>query len=204
MNTDERMRALLALVDEHREARRAELLGKAREEARAAVVAASRQARSRVHDAIAAERKRYEAGVSAAEAQLHTRRRLAHQAREAAMVAAGWQRLRSALGARWADPDGRRRWAATLLERALGVLPRDAWEVRHAPSWPEAERRELAARVAGRDGPAVAFVAEPSIAAGFRVRAGHNTLDATLDGLLADRKAIEGRLLHRLEQAAAS
>jgi hypothetical protein len=50
----------------------------------------------------------------------------------------------------------------------------------------------------------VAFVAEPSIAAGFRVRAGHNTLDATLDGLLADRKAIEGRLLHRVEQAAAS
>ncbi len=83
------------------------------------------------------------------------------------------------------------------------MLPRGAWEVRHAPGWPEAERRELAARVAGRDGPAVAFVAEPSIAAGFRVRAGHNTLDATLDGLLADRKAIEGRLLHRLEEAAA-
>ena len=124
MNTDERMRALLALVDEYRETRRADLLGKAREEARAALVAASRQARSRVHEAIAAERKRYEAGVSAAEAQLHTRRRLAHQAREAAMVTAGWQRLRSARsGARWADPEGRRRWAATHLERALGVLP---------------------------------------------------------------------------------
>jgi hypothetical protein len=32
------------------------------------------------------------------------------------------------------------------------------------------------------------------------VRAGHNTLDATLEGLLADRKAIEGRLLHHLER----
>jgi hypothetical protein len=203
MNTDGRMRALLALVAEYREARRAELLGKAYAEARAALAATSRQARSRVHEAIAAERKRYAADVSAAEAQLHTRRRLAHQAREAAMVAAGWERLRSALSARWTDPDGRRRWAATHLERALEVLPRDAWEVRHPPGWPEAERRELAARVVGRDGPAVAFVAEPSIAAGFRVRAGHNTLDATLDGLLADRKAIEGRLLHRLERAGA-
>lgn len=203
MNTAERTRALLALVDEYREGKRAELLGSAREEARAAGLEASRLARSRVHEAIAAERKHYAAAVSAAEAQLHTRRRLAHQAREAAMVAAGWQRLRSALMARWADSGGRRRWAETHLERALAVLPRSDWEVRHAPGWPEAERRAHAARIAAQGAPTVAFVAEPSIAAGFRVRAGHNTLDATLDGLLADRKAIEGRLLHRLERAGA-
>jgi len=80
------------------------------------------------------------------------------------------------------------------------VLPRGDWEVRHAPDWPEAERRERTARLAERAETAVAFVADPSIQAGFRVRTGHNTLDATLDGLLAERKAIEGRLLHHLEQ----
>jgi hypothetical protein len=201
MNTAERTHALLALVDEYREAKRAELLGSARAEARGAALEASRLARSRVHEAISAERKRYAASVAAAEAQLHTRRRLAHQAREAAMVAAGWQRLRDALMARWADPGGRKRWAETHLERTLAVLPRNDWEVRHAPGWPEAERRAFAARLAAQGAPTVAFVAEPSILAGFRVRAGHNTLDATLDGLLADRKSIEGRLLHRLEQA---
>lgn len=204
MNTAERTRALLALVDEYRDRKRAELLGRAREEARATAVEAFRLARSRVHEAIAAERKRDAAAVAAAEAQLHTRRRLAHQAREAALAEAGWQRLRSALSARWGEPAARRRWAETHLERASAVLPRGAWEVRHAPGWPEAERRAIAARVAQRDGPTVAFVAEPSIPAGFRVRAGYNTLDATLDGLLADRKAIEGRLLHRLERAEAS
>jgi len=194
MNAEERMHALLALVDGYREGRRAELLGKAREEARATLLEASRQARRRVHDAIVAERARCAAAVSAAEAQLRTRRRLAHQAREAAMVAAGWERLRSALAARWADPAGRRRWAEASLERAGEVLPRGAWEVRHGPGWPEAERQALA-------GPGLTFAAEPAIAAGLRVRAGHNVLDATLEGLLADRKAIEGRLLHLVERA---
>ena len=200
MNTEERARALLALVDEYRESKRAELVGKARAEARALAVEASQLARSRVHEAIGAERKRYQAAVSAAEARLHTRRRLAHQSRQAAMVAAGWQRLRGVLAARWADPGGRRCWVETHLARALAVLPRGDWEVRHAPDWPEAERRERTARLAERAETAVAFVADPSIQAGFRVRTGHNTLDATLDGLLAERKAIEGRLLHHLEQ----
>ena len=200
MNTEERARALLALVDEYRDSKRAESVGKARAEARAAAAEASQLARSRVHEAIGAERKRYQAAVSAAEARLHTRRRLAHQSRQAAMVAAGWQRLRGVLAARWADPGGRRCWVETHLARALAVLPRGDWEVRHAPDWPEAERRERTARLAERAEAAVAFVANPSIQAGFRVRTGHNTLDATLDGLLAERKAIEGRLLHHLEQ----
>jgi hypothetical protein len=44
---------------------------------------------------------------------------------------------------------------------------------------------------------------DTSIRAGVRIRAGHNLMDATLEGLLADREAIEGRLLHYLEGAPA-
>jgi hypothetical protein len=36
--------------------------------------------------------------------------------------------------------------------------------------------------------------------AGFRVVSGNNVLDATIDGLLADRTQLEGRLLHHLQQ----
>ena len=43
------------------------------------------------------------------------------------------------------------------------------------------------------------FEATPGIAAGFRVVSGHNVLDATLEGLVADRTQLEGRLLHHLE-----
>jgi hypothetical protein len=199
MNVDERTRALLALVDEYRDARSREILDAARAEARAVVAQAFRLARSRVHEAIAEERRRYAGAVAAAEAHLHTRQRLAHQRREAAMLVEGWRRLPAALAAAWRDPGGRQRWAETHLGRAVAALPRAGWQVEHAPGWPEDERKAAAAWLAARGGPDVAFAADAALAAGFRVRAGHNTLDATLEGLLADRKAIEGRLLHHLE-----
>ena len=58
------------------------------------------------------------------------------------------------------------------------------------------------AELAAHGGPDLSFAADGTLTAGFRVRAGHNMLDATLAGLLADRKGLEGRLLHHLEQDA--
>lgn len=202
MNTEERARALLALVDEYRDSKSGEILGAARAEASALVAHAFRLARSRVHEAITDERKRYDAAVAGAEAHLRTRQRLAHQGREAAMLAEGWRRLPAALAARWRDPAGRRRWAETHLGRALATLPRDRWEIVHAPGWASDERQATAGWLAAHGGPDLEFTEDATLAAGFRVRAGHNTLDATLEGLLADRKALEGRLLHHLEQGA--
>ena len=46
---------------------------------------------------------------------------------------------------------------------------------------------------------AARFAPDESIRAGLAVRAGNNVLDATLEGLLADRAATEGRLLAHLE-----
>lgn len=199
MNAEERARALLALVDEYRDAKSREILDAATGEARTLVAQALRLAKSRVHEAIVEERKRYAAAVAAAEARLHTRQRLAHQGREAAMLLEGWHRLPAALITAWRDPAGRRRWAETHLGRALATLPRTDWEIVHAPGWTEDERQAAAGWLAAHGGPDLAFTADTGLAAGFRVLAGHNTLDATLEGLLADRKAIEGRLLHHLE-----
>jgi hypothetical protein len=200
MNTEERARALLALVDQYRDAKSGEIFDAARAEAEALVAQAFRLARSRVHEAIVEERKRYEAAVAGAEARLHTRRRLAHQGREAAMIAEGWRLLPAALEGRWRDAAGRRRWAETHLGRGLATLPRTDWEIVHAPSWTVDERQAAAGWLAAHAGPELAFAEDASLGGGFRVRAGHNTLDATLDGLLADRRAIEGRLLHHLEK----
>jgi hypothetical protein len=200
MNTEERTRALLALVDEYRESKSREILGAARAEAQALVAQAFRLARARVHEAMVEERKRYDAAVAGAEARLHTRQRLAHQGREAAMLAAGWRLLPGALVESWRRPAGRRRWAETHLGRALATLPRTEWEIAHAPGWAEDERQAAAGWLAAHGGPDLSFAADGTLTAGFRVRAGHNMLDATLAGLLADRKGLEGRLLHHLEQ----
>ena len=198
MNADERARALLALVAEYRDARLREIFDAARAEAQALVAQAFRLARSRVHEAIVDERRRYDAAVAGAEARLHTRQRLAQQGREAALLATGWRRLPDALAERWRDPAGRRRWAETHLGRALAKLPRTEWEIAHAPGWPADERQAAAEWLAARGGPDLSFDEDTALGAGLRVRAGHNTLDASLAGLLADRRAIEGRLLHRL------
>ncbi|HSD53651.1 MAG TPA: hypothetical protein VLC47_05770 [Burkholderiales bacterium] len=202
MNTEERARALLALVDEYRDSKSGEILDAAREDARAVVAQAFRLARSRVHEALVEERKRYEAAVAGAEARLRTRRRLAHQGREAAMLADGWRLLPDALRERWHSAAGRRRWAETHLGRGLATLPRTEWEIAHARGWTQDERQAAAGWLGAHGGPELAFAEDASLGAGFRVSAGHNTLDATLEGLLADRRAIEGRLLHHLEQDA--
>ncbi|MDN5871770.1 MAG: hypothetical protein L0H73_13740, partial [Nitrococcus sp.] len=92
----------------------------------------------------------------------------------------------------------RRRWAQAHLDSALTRLPRAEWEIAHAPGWPDDERQAIAAWLAAHGGPGLLFEEDRTLAAGFRVRVGRNTLDATLQGLLADRKSIEGRLLQHL------
>jgi hypothetical protein len=201
MNADERARALLALVDEYRDSKSREILDAARAEAHALVAQAFRLARSRVHEAIVDERKRYDAAVAGAEARLHAPAPRA-PGREAAMLAEGWRLLPGALAESWRSPAGRRRWAETHLGRALATLPRTDWEIAHAPGWAGDERQAAAGWLAAHGGPDLSFAADGTLTAGFRVRAGHNMLDATLEGLLAERKAIEGRLLHHLEQEA--
>jgi len=42
--------------------------------------------------------------------------------------------------------------------------------------------------------------AREDIDGGVRIRAGNNVVDATIDGLLADRAALEGRLLDLLPE----
>ncbi len=153
MNAEERARALLALVAEYRDSKSRETLDAAGAEARALVAQAFRLARSRVHEAIIDERKRYDAAVAGAEAHLRTRQRLAHQGREAAMLAEGWRLLPGALAERWRSPAGRRRWAETHLGRALASLPRTEWEIAHAPGWAEDERQAAAAWLAAHGGP---------------------------------------------------
>lgn len=201
MNLRERTQALLAVVDEYRRRRCAELLEPAEAQARQIVRAALAEARRRVRTAIAEERQRVAAEVAAAEARLATERRLAAQRRATRMLALAWDRLRDELARRWRDPDSRARWVGAHLARALQALPGGAWTIRCAPDWPAPERDAALQRLAAQGVRDVRVEPDAAIAAGLRVQAGHNVLDATLDGLLADRTAIEGQLLELMEEA---
>lgn len=200
MNLTERTRALLELVEAHRAARCAELLSAAREKARAMRKEAYREARARLHEALARERDRAGRATALAQAQLDTRVRQHRQREVSALLRAAENRLPGALARRWQDPPARARWAESVLADASAVLPEGPWEIRHPPDWPAAERERAAASLAPARRAAPRFTADASVRAGLLVRAGHNVVDGSAAGLLADRAAIGARLLAHLEE----
>jgi hypothetical protein len=204
MNLQQRTQALLDLVHAHSAERCEALLAPARAQAREIRRAAIGEARQRVRTTIAEARDRLAVEVGAAQARLATDRRLVAQRRASALLDRAWAELRARMKARWSQPAARARWLDTHLQRALDALPRDEaspWRIVLPPATP-ADERERAQRLLQRHGVAQVIVEDdPRLQAGVLVRAGANTLDATLDGLLADRTTLEGRLLQRVLEA---
>lgn len=201
MNLAERSEALLALVERHQSDRCEVILHPADAESRTLIRSALADGRRRVATAIAEERRRMRSVVGALEAALHTERRIAAQRHVVRTLALAWDALRAELFSRWRDPTLRAGWIDAYLARACAAFdPTARWRIRHHPAWTADERGEVAARLAAQ-GIAVDFIEDPQIGAGFVVACGHNALDASLDGLLADRAQIEGRLLQLLDEA---
>lgn len=202
MNLEQRTTALLELVEQYKVRRFAELLEPARAEARATVRAALAEARKRVSTAIAEERKRRDLEIGAVEAALATDRRLAAQRHSVQLLAGAWSELRVRLIARWSAAPTRALWVDAYLGRALKAVPSGpaGWRIEHHPAWVEAERAPRLEHLRAQGVATVVFECDPAIAAGFRIIGGHNVLDATLDGLLADRAQLEGGLLHHLQE----
>jgi hypothetical protein len=221
LTLEQRTAALLALVEEFRSRRCAELLDPARSQARALLRNARAEGRQRVHTTIGEARQRLAGEVGAAQARLATERRLAEQRHAVLVLQQAWSVLREALRARWRDAAARRQWLDAHLARALRVLPRERpataealapaggdslpaeggtamWQVEYAADLPAAERESFAARVTAAGVDTASWQAREDIDGGVRIRAGNNVVDATIDGLLADRAALEGRLLDLL------
>ncbi len=198
MTIDRAAAALLELVAADRDAKCAALEGDAAARAGTLLAAAHEAARARIRATFAEERARMAARVGAAQAKLATMERLAEQRRAAALVAAGWLRLPQALVAAWRDPSMRQDWVERIRREGEARLPRGAWRIAHAADWPAAEREALAPALA-EAGVTAAFVADPGVAAGFRISAGGNVLDGTLAGLTNDREQVGALLLSELE-----
>jgi hypothetical protein len=195
----DRASALLALVESDRERRTRETLEPARARARAELAEARRAARSRVATALAGERATFEARVAAAEARVATARRTSLQRRRKALVAEGWVRLAHAMRARWADPGTRRAWTGAALAAGLALLPRGRWRLEGPEGWSEADRAEALGRLA-REGVEAECACLPRIETGIAITSGRVVLDATAEGLLAERAQVEGRMLRLLEE----
>jgi hypothetical protein len=203
MNLESQAQALLDLVEADRARQVAAILDEARGRAATLRSQAHAEARKRMREAFAEQRALHRERLAAAQARLATQRRLHEQQRTAALLQRAWGRLPGELVQLWRAPASRAAWVAMVTAAARARMARGPWRIVHAPDWPVAEQRAL--RAAWSVGPdaAPAFEADAQIRAGLKVAAGGNLIDGTLDGLLADRRDIESRLLRQLESATA-
>ena len=195
------MHALLDLVEADRVQQCGQVLGDAKARADAVHAQAHADARSRMRLAFEDQRQRRREQIAAAQARLATQRRLHEQQRTAALLRLAWDQLPGELLALWQQPASRAAWIGHVLASARARMPRGSWHLVHAPAWPAEEQHALAQTLVAESGAAPMFDADATITAGLKVLANGNAIDGTLAGLLADRPAIEARLLRQLESA---
>ena len=103
-------------------------------------------------------------------------------------------------GERWRDESLRRAWCEMVLEEAAGLLAREPWTIEHPRDWSGDDTAWLERACKARGLPLPVLREHAGISAGLRVRLASACLDATVDGLMADIHAVEGRLLAAWER----
>lgn len=192
---------LLNVVDQFRDTKRDQILLDAQTQARDIISQAYKKARARLHVSIMEDREHGFHEMISAEAQLQTQQRQLRQQDDMALLQRVWPMLEQTLGARWRDPAQRGLWIDQVVNEALRVLPPAPWRVAHAADWPSDEQQALAMTIQQRTGHAPQFMTAKDIVAGLRISAESAMLDATLQGLLVNRSAIEALLLAHCHRA---
>lgn len=193
--------ALIELIAATRDARSAEIIEEAQQQAQARIRAGFQEARKRVSRAIDEERTRARGLLTVNEARLETHNRQRYQDAVQHMLSRARHRLGAALLARWHDTQQRRQWLEHLLGQAMQRLPKAHWQIDHPTGWDSSEIAAWLDRVNEHTGVRPTLKGDARIAAGLRIQAGGASLDGTLDGLLADERAVQAKLLAQLEAA---
>ena len=176
------------------------VLEDAQTSARQIVGHAHQQARLRMHAAVEEERFQARHQLDTARAQRQTQARQAEHKAALLMLQDGWEQLNEGLVARWQAAEARQGWIEGLLQQAMASLPRCRWHIEHPPLWPEQEREALAEKIRQHCAQEPSFEALASIQAGLHIHSDGAHLDGSHRGLVADRNAIEARLLAIIQQ----
>jgi hypothetical protein len=201
MKREQAVQELLRVITDKRDASCRRERERAAAEARDILRAAHAEARKRLRPAVEEAARRPRDRLARAEAQRRTRERLARQQRVKARLEKAWRLVRESLERSWLHPGERRGWVERAASRAAEVLPAGSWNVSHPAAWPPEEREGLRQWLLARGVGAAGFSPDPAASAGLRFASGTTVLDATLEGFLADRPAVEARLLFHLGNA---
>lgn len=191
--------ALADVLREKKERRCREIVAEAKQRAKKLTRDSRRDARERMHEAIDEERRRRQRAIIEARRRLETAERKRIQARYQELLGLAWPRLVLELKRRWSEAGDRAAWCELVVDEAATLLGKNGWTVVHpAPgdgAWSTDDDNGLADMLAARDVTDAEYRPDSDLEAGLRIRRGGARLDGSIDGLLAHRPGIEGRLL---------
>jgi hypothetical protein len=161
------------------------------------------EARARVQQAVLDTRRDDEQTLARRRAALETESRQVRQSILRDWLDQAWRALPAALETRWCNERARDQWCVAALDASSRVLLHaEQLQIEVAPAWLAAIERIVRRHLAGRDG--VTITAVEGLDAGLRIRAGHACVDATVHGLLAPRERIAAELLAQFVQRSAT
>jgi len=197
---DLQVQSLLDALRMQREVRCREIESAAGRRCRQLLADSRRKLRARLHEAVAEERRRRDAELLQALHRLETeaKRRVQRQYRD--LLHDAWPELVGELQRRWSTAAERRAWCEMAIDEARDRLAAERWQLQIPASWRDADTRWLRRAFRARGLPVPALQTDAAIGAGLRIRLGSAVLDATLEGLLARRAAVESRLLAAWER----
>jgi len=200
----ETLEHLLGVVVESREKRCQQVRDDAHQQAAEIIKQAYSKGRTRMHHHIEALREKYRSRVSSANARNQTLLRKQHHKEERAILDVAWPQLREAMLALWKDPDSRRTWLEAAIASASSRLKQQDWHIEHPQDLSEADVKWIEHMHIDGKGRAARLVASGDIDAGIRIIVNGTVIDATLEGLLKQKTAIEATLIARIKRGAPS
>ena len=182
-------------IESLRERHCSKVLAEARRQAKEIIRPAFRKARLRVSSMLAKEQTQVERKIQAAEARLRTARLQYRQRQQTRLLQLAYQVLLQSLASSWRDPLSRRRWVCAVLESGVARFPHSGWQVQHPKDWAIEEIEAARDYLEHHAIESPAFEPNNGLTAGVRILCKGVVLDATVAGLVSDRRRIEGRLL---------
>lgn len=193
---------LLDVVTESRNKRCAKAHEDAQEQVNEIMRQAHAQCRKRMHRHVNILREKYRVRSSSAYARNQTLLRNQHQKADRAVLDVAWPVLREAMQALWDKPISRGEWVDAAIANASDSLLGHAWSVEYPRGINDEELKMLKQKVARSQGSEPRLVAKDDIVAGIRITVDGTVSDATLDGLLNQKEAIEASMIARIRREA--
>ncbi len=198
----ETLEHLLGVVVDNREKRCQDIRDRARQQAAEIIGQAYTKGRARLHRHVGELREKYRLEVTSATARNQTLLRQQHHKEERAILDVAWPMLRTAMMALWQQQETRCQWIESAIETAKQRLRQQGWRIEHPPDFSKDDRQCIERMLTGGEKPELSPCDD--IEAGIRIRLDGAVIDATLSGLLRQKRAIEARMIARIKQGAMS